>query len=595
MEFQKGSTIVMKGIKRGNLYVLQGTTCVNAVSVFVASKSDKDIPDSTQLWHMRLGHMSERGMMTLQKQKLLGNQKLNELKFCEHCVFGKQHRIKFPKVVHTTKGTLDYIHADCWGPSRVLSLGGGRYFLSIIDDYSRMTWIYIISHKNQAFRYFKEWKALMENQTGKKIKRFRTNNGLEFCSAEFNTFCKDKGIVRQLTVRNTPQQNGVAERMNKTLLERTRCLLSNAEGVTFWGEAVNTTCFLINRTPSTAISLKTPIEIWTGKPTNYSNLRVFGCNAYYHVNEGKLLPRSRKCLFMGYGDGVKGYRIWSPSEKKVILSRDVIFDESHLFHPKLEVPITATHNSHPPQVGKVESISEKTEDKDLLDKFSEASQEEEQSENSSANESHQNAEPDSIQLNPGISQKPKRVIKPPERYGFEDMATYALHAAEEIDSDEPTTYKEAISHPEAEKWILAMREEMESLYKNQTWKLVELPKGRHVVGCKWIYKKKSIFSEKEEIRYKARLVAKGFSQKEGVDFNEIFSPVVRHTSIRVLLAIVANQDMELEQLDVKTAFLHGRLEENILMKQPEGFEVQGKEGYVCQLQRSLYGLKQSPR
>jgi len=116
-----------------------------------------------------------------------------------------------------------------------------------------------------------------------------------------------------------------------------------------------------------------------------------------------------------------------------------------------------------------------------------------------------------------------------------------------------------------------------------------------VVGCKWIFKRKPGLSEKEAIRYKARLVAKGFSQKEGVDFNKIFSPMVRHTSIRVLLAIVANQDLELEQHDVKIAFLHGRLEENILMKQLEGFEVQGKERYVCQLQRSLYGLKQSLR
>jgi len=146
------------------------------------------------------------------------------------------------------------------------------------------------------------------------------------------------------------------------------------------------------------------------------------------------------------------------------------------------------------------------------------------------------------------------------------MAAYALYATEEINSNEPATYQEAINHPEAENWLLAMKEEMESLYKNQTWKLVELPKGRHVVGCKWIFKRKPDLSEKEGIRYKARLVAKGFSQKEGVDFNEIFSPVVRHTSIRVMLAIVANQDLELEQLDVKNAFLHGRLEENILMK-----------------------------
>ena len=148
MKIQKGSTMVMKGIKRGNLYILQGTTCIDDGLVVVASRSNKSISDLTQLWHMRLGHMSEKGMMILQKQRLLGNQKLDELKFCEHCVFGKQHRIKFPKAIHTTKGTLDYIHADCWGPARVSSLGGGRYFLSINDDYSRMTWIYIMRQKS---------------------------------------------------------------------------------------------------------------------------------------------------------------------------------------------------------------------------------------------------------------------------------------------------------------------------------------------------------------------------------------------------------------------------------------------------------------
>ena len=125
--------------------------------------------------------------------------------------------------------------------------------------------------------------------------------------------------------------------------------------------------------------------------------------------------------------------------------------------------------------------------------------------------------------------------------------------------------------------------------------MVKLPIGRHFVGCKWIFKRKTGIPGAEVIRYKARLVAKGYSQKEGVDYNEIFSPVVRHTSIRVLLALVTHHNLELEQLDVKTAFLHGELEEDILMRQPEGFIVQGKEDHVCQLQRSLYGLKQSPR
>nr|KYP38714.1 Retrovirus-related Pol polyprotein from transposon TNT 1-94 [Cajanus cajan] len=153
MEISKGSIVVIRGINKGNLYMLQGST--NSISESI-SVTDKHTPDLTHLWYMLLGHMSERGMMVLSKQQLLGDHIIKELKFCEHCVFGKYHRIKFPKAQHTTKSTLDYVHSDYWGPSRVPSLGGGRYFLSIIDDYSRMTWIFIMKHKNQAFKYFKE-------------------------------------------------------------------------------------------------------------------------------------------------------------------------------------------------------------------------------------------------------------------------------------------------------------------------------------------------------------------------------------------------------------------------------------------------------
>lgn len=172
--------------------------------------------------------MGKRGMQIRSKRDLLCGHKVQSLEFCEHCVFGKLHRSKFPKEVHTSKGTLDYIHYDCWGPSRVASIGGHRYFVSMIDDYSRMTWVIMMKHKSDAFNNFKQWKALVENQVERKVKRLRTDNGLEFCWSEFDEFCKNEGIARHHIVRNTPQQNGVAERMNQTLLERARCMLSNA-------------------------------------------------------------------------------------------------------------------------------------------------------------------------------------------------------------------------------------------------------------------------------------------------------------------------------------------------------------------------------
>ena len=534
---------------------------------------------------MRLGHMSEKGIMILSKQGLLGGHQTVDLGFCEHCVFGKQKRVQFKAAIHRTKATLDYVHSDCWGPSRVPSLGGSRYFLSLIDDYSRMTWVYMMKHKSEVFKIFKEWKILVENQTGKKLKRLRTDNGLEFCSKEFDQFCSDQGIARHRTVRDTPQQNGVAERMNKTLLERARCMLSQA-GLKrdFWAEAVNTACYLVNRGPATAIDCKTPFEVWSGKPADYSNLRTFGCPAYYHVSEGKLEPRARKGLLMGYGSGVKGYRIWSPSENKVILSRSVTFNENSLLHPGMESVVSEAGDGVSKQVEFDVTVSE-THQHGL----SEISQQNIQP------QSEAEAEHPPVNTHSIVVDRPRRQINPPIRYGFEDMVAYALQAAEEIESPEPSTYREAISGAEAANWVAAMGEEMESLHKNQTWELVKLPRGRRVVGCKWVFKKKTGNPDDVGIRYKARLVAKGFSQKEGVDYNEIFSPVVRHTSIRLLLALVAHQDLELEQLDVKTTFLHGELEEDILMNQPEGFAIEGKEDYVCRLKKSLYGLKQSPR
>ena len=135
---------------------------------------------------------------------MLGNYKLIDLPFCEHCVFGKATRVKFAKVVYETQNHLDYIHFNLWGPSQVLSLGGARYFLTLIDDYSRKVWIYFLKNKSETFLKFKEWKILVETQVSRKVKKLRTNNGLEFLSNDFNSFCKQKGIATHRTVRYTP-------------------------------------------------------------------------------------------------------------------------------------------------------------------------------------------------------------------------------------------------------------------------------------------------------------------------------------------------------------------------------------------------------
>ncbi|KAG8501441.1 hypothetical protein CXB51_003771 [Gossypium anomalum] len=494
LKISKGSLVVMKGQRKtAKLYVLQGSTVTGDAAVASSSLSDDDI---TKLWHMRLGHMSENGMVELSKRGLFDGQGICKLNFCEHCVFGEQKRVRFTRGIHNTKETLEYIHSDLWGPSRVPSRGGANYMLTFIDDFSRKVWAFFLKQKSDVFSAFKSWKIMIEKQTGKQIKYLRTDNGLEFCSDEFNRLCKSEGIVRHLTVRHTPQQNGVAERMNRTIMEKVRCMLSNANlPKSFWAEAASTACFLINRSPSVSIEKKTPQEVWSSNPANYSDLKIFGCPA------------------------------------KVVISRDVVFDETAML-PNLSLKDSSNKENqkqveHQINTESTPQVSTKIENR--------------------------------VASSPQYSiakNRTKREIKPPKKYAEADLVAYALNVAEDIDANqEPSNYSEAISCEDSEKWMFAMQEEMESLHKT-----------KH-----------------------------GIFQVPGVDFTDVFSPIVKHSSIRALLGIVAMHDLELEQLDVKTAFLHGELEEDIYMQQPEGFTVSEKEDYVCLLKKSLYGLKQSPR
>ncbi|KAK9208458.1 hypothetical protein WN944_000814 [Citrus x changshan-huyou] len=186
------------------------------------------------------------------------------------------------------------------------------------------------------------------------------------------------------------------------------------------------------------------------------------------------------------------------------------------------------------------------------------------------------------------TRRPRREIKKPGWLTKDMVVVYALPV---IDDDILNTFGEALRSSESDQWKLAIEEEMKSLYQNQTWELVKLPKGKRAIDNKWVYTKKQGSPNQTTPRYKARLVSKGFAQKEGIDYNEVFSPVVKHTSIRILLALVAEYELELAQLDIKTAFLHGDLEEETYMIQSCGFRVAGKENRVCRLSKSLYGLK----
>jgi Integrase core domain len=258
------------------------------------------------------------------------------MSFCESCVKGKLYRNPFPKTGATrAKGLLDLIHSDVCGPISPPSIGGAKYFITFTDDMSRKASIYFLKKKSEAFEKFKEFRAKAENELERRIKRLRTDGGGEYMSKEFDKYLKDNGIVKETTVSYSPQQNGVAERLNRTILDRARTMLiSSGLGKEFWAEAVSTSVYIINLSPHASVDAKTPYEAWHGTRPDVSHLRSFGCLAYSHVPDQKrtkLDAKAIKCIFLGYAEGTKGYRLWNPATRKVIISRDVVFIESETY------------------------------------------------------------------------------------------------------------------------------------------------------------------------------------------------------------------------------------------------------------------------
>ena len=333
LKVMKGSMAMLRGVLKQGLYILQGEAIIGDVPATSAKQ------DQTLLWHKRLGNISMGGLQQLCKQGILDSTKITEMDLCEVCTLGKSHRLKFASSTYGSKEILEYVHSDLWGsPNLPISLSGAHYFISFVDDFSRKVWEYFLKQKSEAFDKFREWKLLVENQTGKRIKHLRTDNGLEYCNNVFSQFCTKFGIERHMTYRDTPQQNGIAERLNRTILNKVRCMLSESGlDKKFWAEATATTCYQINRSPSLSINFKTPEHMWTSRPPKIAHLRPFGCIGYVHINQRKLEPRAMKAIFLGYPKGVKWYRLWLINERKVIISRDVIFNENVFFKRNLQV------------------------------------------------------------------------------------------------------------------------------------------------------------------------------------------------------------------------------------------------------------------
>ncbi|KAJ0941493.1 putative RNA-directed DNA polymerase [Helianthus annuus] len=584
--------------------------------VCLATKLDNE----AWLWHSRLGHINFRKMEEMARKGMVrGIPSIKHpTQLCEGCLVSKQTRQSFPNEAQwRAKEPLELVYADLCGPITPQTAGGNRYFLLIVDDFCRFMWVYMIKTKDQAFMEFKKFKTLVEKQSSYKIKTLRTDRGGEFTSRAFNLFCEEHGINRQLTAPYTPQQNGVVERRNRTVLEATRSLLKTMKVPdTFWGEAVRHAVYVLNRVSTKALNNMTPYERWKGRKPTLQHLRVFGCVAYVKkFNEiTKLSDRSETMVYLGVEKGSKAYRLYNPKENKIVVGRDVEFEEKKIW------AWNSIHVGEPTYASgsfnvQVKIGSNESQTQNVSEEFSSPSsplqyggsspatispgnQQDDGSSDYSISSQHFSSNDSTGKHAPFDDTPPQGQRKIQDVYQnttpMNENEVRELYDRESellLINDEPLTYKEAVIDKD---WLGAMKEELNSIERNKTWSLVELPKGKKVIGLKWVFKLKKD-AEGNVTKHKARLVAKGYVQRKGVDFDEAFAPVARLETIRLLLALAAKEGWVVHHLDVKSAFLNGDLEEEVYVSQPDGFVIEKKENCVYKLRKALYGLRQAPR
>ena len=498
-----------------------------------------------------------------------------------------------------SKEGFDLIHCDVWEPFHAHSYQGHRFFLTIVDDYSRFTWIYMLKHKSEVTSLIPQFYAMIQTQFGKGIRSVRSDNAREF---DLSRFFADKGVIPQKSCVERPEQNSVVERKHQHILNVARALFFQSKiPLSYWSECVQTSIFLINRIPSKVLNNKTPYELMYGKIPDYSTIRVFGCLSFASTlpsSRHKFSPRAVPCVLIGFPSHMKAYKLLDLQSKKCFYSRDVIFHENVFpFANDVDMPL------HDPFKDVVIPVAPR--DDDVAGNENDVP-----SSSTTSGESTEMLNDEPVPIRKSSRQhKPPSYLRDFHCNGVSDKVSVPRHALanvlsyEQLSSSfkaftasvssntEPRSYSEAVKQKE---WVLAMEQELQAMEDNNTWTVVPLPPGKNVVGSRWVYKVK-LRADGTIERYKARLVAKGFTQQEGVDYMETYSPVAKPATIKTMLALAAIRDWKLVQLDVNNAFLHGDLDEEVYMKIPQGLPIKGASNMVCKLQKSIYGLKQSSR
>jgi hypothetical protein len=599
---------------------------VEVAGIVLAHSSDMD------LWHERLAHLGYKNVRHMHKKEAVTGMNVRDGSFekdhfCDACATAKatQHSPKIelssyrsqPGKRRVKKIEVEMffreVNSDLIGPMQVEGIDGSRYAITFTEAKSRMRWLYTMKSKDETTQKIKDFRDEIM-ASGFKLTLLKTDNGGEFVNDELRSFAAGKFTLRT-TPPHTPKSNAMAERFNRVLGERTRAMLKHKSLPLFmWPEAMKTITYLSNRTTTVSVGNKllTPIEMLTGVKPDVSHLRVFGCKAFaynFDVSRKKLDDKAKAGVFVGYEVNSAAYRIYLVKERKIIKSGHVVFNErgqinwGDLTQPALDgewyLGLDEEGVSEVDEVGvPLPLIQPNLQGQNInADDIDELIREGRAAAEASAVPMDEKADDVHEHVTRGVKRDYRAMQFGANRAGGEKVYSVRetiLHALknEMADIQEPKTFQEAMDSELFEEWQQAVNSEMISIYKNGVWHEVDIPQGVKPLTTKWVFKvKKGKHGQIE--KFKARLCVRGFEQERGVDFDEVFSPVMRHNSLRTLLALAAVHDYEIKQMDVRTAFLHGELEEDVFIYAPEGSGY--PEGSILKLDKSLYGLKQAPR
>jgi hypothetical protein len=469
------------------------------------------------------------------------------------------------------------------------------------------------------FETFKSFAILAQNQFDFDIKKVRSDNGSEFKNARIDKYYDDKGIKHEFSSKYTLEQNGIVERKNRTLIDMARSMLAEYNVLdSYWAEAINTACHSSNRLYCHKLLKKTPYELLIGRKPNISYFRAFGCKCYILRKGSRLSKFEKKCdegFLLGYSSYSKAYRVFNKTHGVIEEAYDVEFDETNGSQDESDNldDVGGTQLGNAMKTMAIGEIKPKEDDDEnsvvVIPSSSTLNEENHQSQQNDEIMDAHDQDTSSHLVPPHASTSNSQMVSRIHHSIMKDhpvdqivgdiskgvqtcscIASFCEHFSF-VFCMEPNRVDEALLDVD---WVNAMHEELNNFTRNEVWELVERPKNHNVIGTKWVFRNKHN-EDGLVVRNKARLVAQGYTQIEGLEFGETFALMARLEAIRVLLAYACTHNIKLYQMDVKSAFLNGKISELVYVKQPPGFEDPKRPNHVYKLSKTLYGLKQAPR